>query len=656
MKERDAVRIGLLGLVAVALAIGLVAWLLVPGANQKAAPPGIESPSPLPRLVTPAPDTRAITPRAFADTEPAEDAKADGALVIEVIGPAGAPAPRSRLLLFQRGQLLATSFANDAGIAVMRPGEGQGDLTVIPEDAPIHKTTIALDPGRRRIELPGGVAITGRVEIVGVTPREAVSLWAYLVGSAVLPVSAYDALENEVSPRVTTSPSGQFELLGLAKDSRWGLTNASPGYRLDEVLVDGNPVALVTAPASGVVIRFTRFPLVRGRVVTGDPPAPVPKANCGVTATTSTTPIPQSYRAGPDGKFAFGIADMHGLGRQILRIEVKALGPRNLGSKTVTLDPAPTDDVDLGDIVVPTARTLNYVVRDAAGVPIEGALARSDWVVDQSTRTDARGRGSIRIAPETTRIFVGKLEYEVAEVQVPPESAPEPLPIVLGRSTGLEIRITASAGLLHPSVRARVWTEHEKLFTTEQTFEGNDPIVIALGGSKSETGTHDSQGSIYWFPPARDGRYVIAGLQPAVPITVDAIDASRLALARNVVTLAPGEWKTIDLTVTKTARSLRGRVRDAEGKPLAEAFAAIDSRFSVGSRGSSRLEWNRIGARTGSDGRFLIEGIFDDPVWFDVGKEGYATILERSLTLPPEGVDLELQMLPISPPAAGKKQ
>ena len=161
------------------------------------------------------------------------------------------------------------------------PGD---DGAVIPDGAPTHMTTISIEPGRRRVELPPGVAITGRVEVDGEIPKETIRLWANATNVPVLDGSAWDALDGEVTPRVSVFPSGQFELLGLAKASEWTFNPATEGYRRDEILLDDKPVANLIAPAAGVVIKLSRMPLIRGRVVSGDPPVPVPKATCSLAA------------------------------------------------------------------------------------------------------------------------------------------------------------------------------------------------------------------------------------------------------------------------------------------------------------------------------------------------------------------------------------
>src|SRR5436189_213979 len=110
---------------------------------------------------------------------------------------------------------LAGAPATDA------PAEGTAELFVFPADAPRHATTIAVGPGRRRVELPAGISITGRVEVNGGSPREPVSFLAETPGLPELDEKAWAALNGELPPSCTTSATGELALSGLKEGSEW---------------------------------------------------------------------------------------------------------------------------------------------------------------------------------------------------------------------------------------------------------------------------------------------------------------------------------------------------------------------------------------------------------------------------------------------------
>jgi hypothetical protein len=656
MSMRGFTRTAVLVAMAVAAIVGTVIWILFssapPGASPGAAGGDAGSSATAPRPSAPEHGaSRAIKPRAFSESGPAEEGPDEsrpskGVLEVEVITPEGTPAANARVILLQGEKFLAAKRTREDGVAPLPAGEGEGEAVVLPEGFAAHRTRIALDAGRRRIELPPGVAITGRIEVAGDQAGEPVKISATCLGLPSVPEAAWDALDWDVHPACKVSSSGNFELRGLTPGSEWTFTPQSAGYRLDEVFSGDRAVAAVTAPAINVVIKLTRLTLIRGRVVAGAQRAPVPKAVCMMNVSWSTGAVTQTTLAGEDGRFVLSIGSPHDRGMRILRAEVTVMGPNRVGTKKVTLDPVPNKDVDLGDLEVAEPRTLDYVARDPEGKPIEGAFARLDYVVDPSTKTDAQGRGKVKVAAGVTKLFFGALRYAVSEVEIPP-TPPDPLLVVLEHASGLEVRIFAAEGAVHPTVRVRISSEVEQLFPGAGNPTGNDPIHMHAGGSSNEMGTWGPEGSEFTFSPGPEGRYVVAGLRTGVPLKVDAIDGTHQALAGATVTLAPGEWKPIELKISKTPRSLRGRVRDPAGKPIAGAMAMIDrDPESVSARAARGIDSHQLSAATDAEGRFVLSGIFENVVHFGVDKEGYAPLVQRSLALPAEGTELDLRMQP----------
>jgi hypothetical protein len=650
MHATGLTRTAALVIVGVALLAGTIVGLLLPGPDREARPnPG--DPATMARtdagrsVAPPTPEPPTIVPRPFSETEAVEGAASSrGTLEIEVIAPGGSPAANARVVLAREEKLLAARTTNAEGIAAMPAGQGEADVTVIPEGAATHRTKIAIDPGRRRIELPPGVSITGRVEVGGEPPRDPVKLRAACRDLPPVIEAAWDAIDEDLHPALKISAAGDFELRGLAAGSEWTILPRSVGYRLDEVRVGDRVDPTIVAPASGVVIRLTRLPVIRGRVVVAETRAPVPKALCMLAASWSTGTVSQTALAGEDGRFALAVGSPHDRGLSIVRVDLTVMGPNRVGTKKVTLEPAPKDDVDLGDVAVPSSRKINYVVRDPAGAPIEGALARIDYRVDGSSRTDAQGRGVLTIAAGVSKVFVGAFRYSIAEVPIPQEP-PDPLPVVLSHAAGLLVHVTSSQGGVHPSIRVRISADVEQPFQGPGEQTGNDPLATEVGASSNESGSWGPEGSQFTFSPAADGRYVVTGLKTGVRLTVDAVDAIHHVLASAAVTLAPGEWKSVDLEVKKSPRLLRGRVRDAAGKPIVGAMAMIDhDPASVAARMTWSIDSHQLTTATDQAGRFVLSGIFDDVVHFGVDKEGYAPIVQRSLLLPAEGVELDLRM------------
>jgi Carboxypeptidase regulatory-like domain len=106
------------------------------------------------------------------------------------------------------------------------------------------------------------------------------------------------------------------------------------------------------------------------------------------------------------------------------------------------------------------------------------------------------------------------------------------------------------------------------------------------------------------------------------------------------VTLEPGEWRKVELRLTQPARTLKGRVRDAAGRPVADARVLIGK--DPDDLGSRCTGFFPINGPTGADGRFLLAGLFEGKVHLAVNKNGYVPLVRKDLELPPEDVDLDL--------------
>src|SRR5262249_1097667 len=144
------------------------------------------------------------------------------------------------------------------------------------------------------------------------------------------------------------------------------------------------------------------------------------------------------------------------------------------------------------------------------------------------------------------------------------------------------------------------------------------------------------EGEASWFFSAFHDRTIVSGLVPGMPLRLAAVDALDHPLAMADVTLAPGEWRTLELAVTKAARSLRGRLGNAAGEPVAAALVTLDSRRDGAGSRSMWEDSRRIEVDTDLEGRFVLSGLYDGVVHLGVLKAGYVPLIRRDFVLPPE--------------------
>jgi hypothetical protein len=641
-----------------AIAAGVIVWLLGRGGGEPA--PGLVTPSDAPaaqprgdKPALPAAETRSMRPKPFPEVAPDEVESRLGTLEVEVVGTGGKPAAGATLVLRGKDAVLGTGKTNQDGVRTFAAGEGEASLFVFPLGFPRHATTIATSPGRRRVELPAGVSITGRIEVNGAAPREPVSLLAESPGLPDLDAEVWTALRGETPPPVTTSPSGEFAFSGLREGSEWTFFPVTPGYELDEVVVRGERVSVVTAPAVAVLFRLTRLPVIRGRVVTGDPKEPVAGARCRVSLTGPDRAEEHEVESEPSGTFSFAMG-MAERSVRITRAQVVVQAPNGVAAKPVVLDPPPDQDKDLGDIAIPAGRAIRYVVRDPAGAPIAGAIARVGEEADAHTSTDAEGKGTIVIGPDTAAIWVGALKHEVRRVPIPAGN-PESLDVVLEPATGLEIRVSYGGKPRSDSLRVMVASGGSPVFgaavaEVDEPPPGVPPLpppgpipgtIARRVGATPHVRTSSDGG--FLFEPGPDGRVVLTGVRPGVTLGISAVDGLGQAISSTEVTMQPREWKTVELRVTRTPRSLRGRVRDGGGAPVAGARVEVSANPEhAGAKwafGASVLTTD-----TREDGRFAIHDLYQDVVHLAVDKSGFSQLVRRDLQVPAGDAEVELTL------------
>jgi hypothetical protein len=591
--------------------------------------------------------TAPISPRPFADVAQRAGATAVAAsLEVELIGPSGAPAPGARLVLARDGKVAGTARTDARGLAAFPPAEGIGTLYVVPESAPKHKTTIALDPGRRRVELPAGVSISGRAEVDGAPPPEPKVFSFRRQVSEDWPWAIWGTLRRagDDASAVAVDGSGGFEIAGLREGEECRFGGSGP-YELIDVSRAGTPAIVVTAPATDVVVRLHRAVRVKGRVVSAGARAPVPSASCVVKMEADGLTSAMNMPADERGEFSFVIPSRGlgpgGEGGAVRRIEVEVAAPNGHGTRSVALEPLPDRDHDLGDLELAAGRRIEFVARDEAGAPVGGAFARAPDDRDASVRTDASGRAAIDLPPEASSFVVGALAHDVVEVPAPPGVA-LPVPVTLRAGCVLEVKLQAPSGVRKDSLGVRLFARVRKVYGG--SFLGTDPVHVAAGATPGGYSQWSEDSATLNFKP-RDGVVVVPGLLPGVPLEIAALDVLGNVLATTVATLHGGERKTVVLVVEARARTLQGVVRDQHGSAVSEAMVVINSnREDVGARNWSFGGTQRITTKTDAGGRFSLGGVLPERVHFAVDKRGYVPLIVRDHPLPADDAPIELTL------------
>lgn len=316
---------------------------------------------------------------------------------------------------------------------------------------------------------------------------------------------------------------------------------------------------------------------------------------------------------GPDGTFQLDeLAQAEGYE---LRVAAEGFATVRLPS----LGLVRKETLDVGTLWLDKAIRVPVVVMDLAGRPIEGARVEAfpvrelNWAVDWNERmarfgerptavdtvtTDGEGAAAFPELPTGTWFLVathqGHATVARRSGELLSEDDIEPIEFHLGRSFTLGGRVVDAE--LEPLSGVRVLVGSANMWT---------PHAAASFGRA----TTDAE-----------GRYEVDGLDVG-QVTVYA--ATQGAVPTQVAQVKIPELETLDVQLIQGGL-IRGRVTDAEGKPL----AGVAVRATGWNQGGTRIG----SATTDADGRYAIDSLLEGFVnQFTVRKDGYVEVREGGM-------------------------
>lgn len=245
------------------------------------------------------------------------------------------------------------------------------------------------------------------------------------------------------------------------------------------------------------------------------------------------------------------------------------------------------------EVFLSPAPTVVGRVHLADGTPVPGAVAwaesRSGQAPSPAERTDAEGRFEIAGKPgETLDVWVRR-----------PGWAPALATARLGADGEVPVDVVLERG-------ARV---AGRLVDSDRRPLAGQVVVEALGEAAVSPLVSDA----WAVDAAADGRFVLT-LVPSGPLRLTARSGARGPQPVEIdVGLRQAQVDLGDVVLEPTL-ALRGRVRDATGRPVADATVSVPA--------PSRPR--PLEARTGADGAFVLAGLPAQPALLQVRARGFA--------------------------------
>jgi len=381
-----------------------------------------------------------------------------------------------------------------------------------------------LDERRHEPEL---VELSGTVLVDGRGPAYPLTL---TVGFEPLVLEPEE--EGRFSFRVPASWSGELQVRDYALESGEPTARRSGPW---------TGVALA-APRTGLLLRLTAGPEIVGRILS---PEHRPLHLVGLAVVEGTRAGNRTYeegftlRTGVDGRFRLPYRVGTDHGSISVRVESELHGFLRQDREGIVS----AQGLDLGDLVLEAPRSIAFRVTDARGVPLEGAVA---WVepmglMRASEPTGPDGTGSLGFAPaREVDLRFSALGYEDRVVRAP---LAQTLDVTLEPLAMLDLRLVGS--LATEMVWLRL-TSSVAVFTTDLTRDASTAGQGHFGAAKAQaTGTPQDGGAwLYAYLSSSDGRYLLPGLAPGAPITLEVLGAEGRLLESRVLSLGEGEHTT----------------------------------------------------------------------------------------------------------------
>lgn len=569
----------------------------------------------------------------------------------------GEPLAGVRCWLVVDGKVAVEGWSNVDGLLASdldRPDTGRL-LTAGEAFAPTARE-VPLGAGRHTVRLEHGAVLSGQVLVSGQEPEAPLHL-RVVAHQDMLDVHHEVGLgwsqlgappDSGRAIRARTDDRGRFVVSGLP-DSWAGQLQLPVEYRLEDAAAAANGRSLgslaLSAPRQDLVVRARKRHVLRGRIVAGRGDEPIPVADAIVRSfleysSGGSTEERTELRTSGDGVFRLALS-----GASVDSARLVVSPPDESLHREVDLGGRELNgDWDVGDIPLFEQAgdvTASLVVVDESSDPVRGATAALGPGRPSSAPTDEEGRTSVRgVLPGQSILTIYAAGYEVTEVEVP-DPLTESLRVPLRRSTLLRIRMALPDGAAAQRVVARVSAPVHP-FRSEGLIQSFRAYTLA-GCSYYRTYTGTAGEAVVRLNGLETGEVALSDLKPNLAFQLQVEGPYGRTLSNQVVpALAPGEHRTLDVSLPEGPRTLRGRVVDANGAPLSQGRVALRWDHSDAQESTNR----NIEKTVDAEGRFSFPGVFAREVFLQADADGFAPLWIAELDVPRDERELTFTLEP----------
>lgn len=553
----------------------------------------------------------------------------------------GQAVPHATVHLWRGEELEAARHTDAQGRCAFDASPSSWQVLVCADGHFPWRTQLAERCGEHRLQLPAGQEIAGMLVVDGAPPRRP---WPLSLVGAVLPEDVPARLASRIQfaqqPAVRAGTDGTFRCRGVPEAWRGELHLPDSLWLLPESggTTDRHTSAAVSAGTTNLRLATTQLPTLFARFLWEDDGTPVPGVDAVVIGWFAGDGTNPSYGAASDAAGEIVVALRSGSPSQypiwcnpasrptVERVVLHVRDAGIAGKHEFEFDHRQIASGDVQVVRLPRAKTTHFLAIDETGAPVAGARVQANGI---SEPTGADGRGTFAGTARDVRT-VGAPHRRIGPTAprgVTAGTVEDPLVYVLPAANSVRLRVLGDDGEPAPFVEVHMLSDEEPFWTGGLSSWLAKQLGHPVSGGHAKS-IPQPDGTVRYRECAShivlaDGRADVWSLVSGRQLDFVVLDGLRRELARARCVAPPdGEQIELALRIPGRPRTLRGRVVDASGAPVAAASVLC----------ADTADPHGFGIRTKSetDGTFAVPGLWGrDPLRLTIEAPGFVVLQQE---------------------------